>query len=68
MNTGIHYISDKAGNRVGVFIPIELWERTFPIREPKKRCDLREYYGVYRKSIPDPDALSQSLRDEWERV
>jgi hypothetical protein len=65
MNTGIQYISDEAGDRVGVIIPIELWESTTSIREPGRRCDLSEYYGVYRDVISDPDALAQSLCDEW---
>ena len=68
MNTDIQYISDEAGNRIGVIVPIELWERTSQIREPRKQCDLSKYYGAYRDVIPDPDVLVQSLRDEWDRL
>lgn len=65
----IQYVYDAGGNKVGVIVPIDLWERTLQIRPPKDTsCNIKEYYGIYRDVIKDPDTVSRELRDEWIRT
>ena len=64
----IQYVYDAGGQKKGVIIPIELWERTLQVKQPRiTSCNLSEFYGMYRDLIKDPDAEAKALRDEWNR-
>ena len=65
----IQYVYDAGGHKKGVIIPIELWERTLQVKQPRTTsCNLSEYYGMYRDLMKDPGAEAKALRDEWNRV
>lgn len=63
----IQYVYDANGRRTGVIVPIDLWGRTAGSLEPRRRCRLDDFYGIYCDLIRDPDAIASDLRDEWER-
>ena len=65
----IRYVYDTGGNKVSVLIPVEMWERTLQVENPKiTLCNFQKYYGIYRDLITDPEAVAHALRDEWNRV
>ena len=65
----IQYVYDAGGHKKGVIIPIELWERTLQVKQPRTTsCNPSEFYGMYRDLMKDPGAEAKALRDEWNRV
>jgi hypothetical protein len=64
----IQYLYDAGGNKTSVIVPIELWERTLQVQNPKGApCNPQEFYGIYLERIKNPQELAQSLRNEWNR-
>lgn len=63
----IQYIYDGSGHKTAVIVPIDVWEKVLIPPEKQRRCDISQYYGVYREFIQNPDNLAASLRDEWDR-
>lgn len=63
----IQYVYDSTGQKTAVIVPIKIWEKVGDIHYEKKSPDLTRYYGVYRDYISDPDNISKSLREEWDR-
>ena len=65
----IQYIYDAAGHKKSVIVPVELWERTLQVQNPRPTpCNPQEYYGIYKDVIKDPASVARSLRTEWNRV
>ena len=65
----IQYVYDAGGNKKSVIVPIELWERTLQLRDPRSEpCNPKDYFGVYRDLIKDPKGVAEGLRKEWDRV
>ena len=65
----IQYVYDSGGHKKSVIIPIELWERTLQVKQPRiTSCNPQDIYGIYRDLIKDPRAEAQALRDEWDRI
>ncbi len=67
MIENIQYVYDCTGHKTGVIVPIDIWEKVLTPNDKQSRCDISQYYGVYREFIPHPDKLAASLRDEWDR-
>lgn len=63
----IQYMYDGSGHKTAVIVPIDVWEKVLIPSENRARCDISQYYGVYRKFIPNPDKLAASLRDKWDK-
>ncbi|NLL09887.1 MAG: hypothetical protein BWY45_02593 [Euryarchaeota archaeon ADurb.Bin294] len=67
MIENIQYIYDCTGHKTAVIVPIDIWEKVLTPCDKQSRCDISQYYGVYREFIAHPDKLAASLRDEWDR-
>ena len=65
----IQYVYDASGNKKSVIIPVELWEQTLQAEKTHPApCHPQDYFGIYRDIIKDPKGVSESLRNEWNRV
>jgi hypothetical protein len=65
----ILYVYDASGHKKSVIIPIDLWEKTLQVQQPRHTpCNPQEYYGIYRDRIQDPKATAREIRNEWNRV
>jgi hypothetical protein len=64
----IQYVYDAGGNKKSVIIPVELWERTLQVQNPRSApCNPQEFCGIYRDGIKNPGEVARALRSEWNR-
>ena len=64
----IQYVYDAGGHKKSVIVPVELWERTLQVQNPRVApCNPQEYYGIYRNRIKNPQEVARALRSEWNR-
>jgi hypothetical protein len=68
----IEYIYDSKGEKKGVIIPIELWEKNkskiLDNSKNKKVFRPSKYRGIYKDMEIDLNKEVRKIRDEWERI
>jgi hypothetical protein len=67
----VEYIYNREGRRIGVIIPVDLWDKISHLaesdQEDKGIWDPSKYRGIYKNLKVDTKKESKALRDEWTR-
>ena len=65
----VEYVYNEKGEKTGIILPIELWDKVSPLIEKKREervIDLSKYKGIY-KNMKNLDIEIKKLREEWTR-
>ena len=65
----VEYVYNEKGEKTGIILPIELWDKVSPLIEKKREervIDLSKYKGIY-KNMKNLDIEIKKLREEWIR-
>lgn len=67
---GVQYVYNERGKKIGVIVPMNLWEEIgSTIEETRKRDFLpSRYRGIYKGLKVNLEKEIRNLREEWERA
>jgi len=67
---GVQYVYNERGKKIGVIVPINLWEGIGSTIEKTKERDFlpSRYRGIYNGLKVNPEKEIRNLREEWERA